>query len=94
MSDLVRKLLGRVVVPPLKTSKGAQMQAEIRKATVVDLARFRAARERRGLPLFDDPASPRPLAAWSAAALSDRAIAHRTRMLRHLGQGRRNADPA
>ena len=56
-------------------------------AKVVDLAAYRAARreEQDRLPLFAVPAPAPPSAV--RAVLSDNEIAHRERMLRHLGTG-------
>jgi hypothetical protein len=57
---------------------------EQQQGTVVDLARYRAERARRALPLFDAPA-PSPVRPHAVPRpLSDREAGHRRRMLRHL----------
>jgi hypothetical protein len=59
------------------------------QSRVVDFQRFREARERARLPLFDDaPAPAGPLVAKAPVrTLTTGEVAHRGRMLRHL-QGR------
>jgi hypothetical protein len=57
-------------------------------ARIVDIAKYRQAREARPLPLFDErPAGPRLLPA-PARLLSPRDAEHRQRMLSHLGASR------
>jgi len=67
--------------------------AEQRKAEVVDLAAFRAARDRQRLPLLDAAEAPAQSpfrgAPDEAAVLTDRQTEHRARMLRHLGGSRK-----
>lgn len=58
---------------------------ERENSKVVDIRTFLEARERERLPLFDG-ADSRPIAAPGppGRALSERELAHRQRMLRHL----------
>ena len=57
------------------------------RSKVVSFERFRKARERARLPLFDDTlATPEPL-----RSLTEREVTHRERMLRHLAEHRDQA---
>jgi hypothetical protein len=51
---------------------------------VVDLARFRARKARPPLPLFDGVPTRRLAEVAPFRRLSEREVAHRTRMLAHL----------
>jgi hypothetical protein len=61
------------------------MKSRRHDTKVVDLARFRDARERRRRPLLElSEARPEPMP--SRRSLSDREVDHRERMLRHLSR--------
>ena len=74
--------------PSRDASTGRGRTAEAAGATVVQMAAYRAQRAARlkALPLFDGAAvaSDDGRHAPGARALSDRDVAHRQRMLRHL----------
>ncbi|HKW00962.1 MAG TPA: hypothetical protein VJN96_14140 [Vicinamibacterales bacterium] len=57
------------------------------RSKVVSFERFRKARERARLPLFDDTLS----ALEPPRSLTEREVAHRERMLNHLREGRDQA---
>jgi hypothetical protein len=54
------------------------------RAKVVDLEGYRLARDRDHLPLFEDNAAGAPPQPVASVSLSERQVAHRTRMLAHL----------
>jgi hypothetical protein len=56
---------------------------------IVDLARYRSAREEIELPLFARPLAAGPATITPFRPLSDREVAHRARMLAHLNAARR-----
>ena len=63
------------------------MAREDRDTKVVDLLRFRNARRRNPLPLFDAPLladAPRLVTIAPFRVLSAREVSHRARMLAHL----------
>lgn len=63
------------------------MAREDRDTKVVDLLRFRNARRRNPLPLFDEPPpadAPRLVTIAPFRVLSAREASHRARMLAHL----------
>jgi len=55
------------------------------RSNIVDFERFRAARERVRLPLFDEAPPPALRLEPQSRPLSLREVAHRERMLKHLG---------
>lgn len=60
-----------------------------RPSNVVDFLEFRAARERRRLPLFEGIAQVRTLPDLTDRPVSAAGVEHRARMLKHLGDPRR-----
>ena len=56
------------------------------RSKVVSFERFRKARERARLPLFDDTPTLEP-----PRSLTDREVTHRERMLKHLQEHRDQA---
>ena len=73
------------------------MAREDRDTKVVDLLRFRNARRRNPLPLFDAPPlapltdAPRLVTIAPFRVLSAREVSHRARMLAHLRAFRRES---
>ena len=55
------------------------------RSNVVDFVRFREARERARLPLFETPSEVATLTP-ATRPLSNREVEHRERMLAHLGR--------
>jgi hypothetical protein len=60
------------------------MARQERDTKVVDMLRFRNARVRKPLPLFDAPTERGPVTIAPFRMLSAREVSHRTQMLAHL----------